>query len=462
MKSKPHIDGIHRAQQAGFSLIELMVAITISLLLMVALIAVFFNISRNNSEMSKTNSQIENGRFAIQVLKNDLSHAGFWGSYVPQFDDLTLASTAIPADVPNAVPDPCAAFSSWDNTYKANLVGIPIAAYTVAPTNCTMISNQQPNTDILVVRHAEPCVAGAANCTAPAAGTLYVQNSLCAAETSGTAQATGANTIRLAAGASAISNAYLGMPITIRFTSAGSNYSLSSTISSYDGSTRTATVAAPWTTTPNGTTTYTIGIALATTGQNLKSRDCTTTADRRRFVSNIYWVRDYANTPGDGIPALVRTEFDPAAGALAHKIQPTVLVEGIEGFRAEFGIDDTVTRCNLNTAVIYTSPINRVNPSTCVADSNANNNSLPTNRGDGQPDSYVRCDAGCSAAQLSNAVAAKVYVLARSREASAGYTDDKTYTLGQAASVAPGGSYKRHVFSTFVRLANISGRRETP
>ena len=35
-------------------------------------------------------------------------------------------------------------------------------------------------------------------------------------------------------------------------------------------------------------------------------------AEKRKFVSNIYYIRDYAVTPGDGIPTLVRSQFDLA------------------------------------------------------------------------------------------------------------------------------------------------------
>jgi type IV pilus assembly protein PilW len=68
----------------------------------------------------------------------------------------------------------------------------------------------------------------------------------------------------------------------------------------------------------------------------------------------------------------------------------------------------------------------------------------------------------CTTAQLSNTVAVKLYVLARSTQSTPGYTDDKTYQLGSTTLNAFGDQYKRHVFSTTVRLVNISGRRETP
>jgi type IV pilus assembly protein PilW len=66
----------HKLQQAGFSLIELMIAVTLGLLIMTALVSLFVNTSRTNQEMAKTNSQIENARFALNVLADDLMHGG--------------------------------------------------------------------------------------------------------------------------------------------------------------------------------------------------------------------------------------------------------------------------------------------------------------------------------------------------------------------------------------------------
>ena len=68
----------------------------------------------------------------------------------------------------------------------------------------------------------------------------------------------------------------------------------------------------------------------------------------------------------------------------------------------------------------------------------------------------------CTAEQLMNVTAVKMYVLARNREPSRGYTDTKTYQLGETSLGPFNDHYKRHVFSTVVRLPNISGRRETP
>ena len=111
---------------------------------------------------------------------------------------------------------------------------------------------------------------------------------------------------------------------------------------------------------------------------------------------------------------------------------------------------------------------------TCAATSDDTRKMLPTNRGDGNPDEFVRCTNAvpCTAAQLTDVVAVKMFLLVRNSEASPGYRDGKSYCLAsyQADGSCPAASltaasndgYKRHLFSTTVRLTTISGRRETP
>src|SRR5688500_11281851 len=165
----------------GFTLVELMIAMTISLLLLAGLVGLFVNMSRNSNEMAKTNSVIENGRFALQLIQDDLVHAGYWGGFVPEFDD--LASAAIPGDAPTGVPDPCEAYASWDSTYRNNLLGIAVQAYETLPAGpgCLAPLTQRADTDVLVLRHAATCLPGVGDCESDIAGLLYFQPTFCAA-----------------------------------------------------------------------------------------------------------------------------------------------------------------------------------------------------------------------------------------------------------------------------------------
>ena len=371
-----------RHKQMGFSLIELMVAMVIGLLMLVAVLQLFLDITRTNDEMAKTNAQIENGRFTIQLLQSDLSHAGFWNGYIPQFDDLTEEN--IPGDAPTAVPDPCAAYAPWDATYITNLLGTPVQAYEEdgVPAGCAgLVSSPKSDTDVLVVRHAETCVAGVGGCEADTAGRLYFQASFCDDDAGDYVLGTtgfGLHTMTIPAGATSCNDA------------------------------------------------------------------ASTFAEKRKFVSSIYYIRD-DNT-------LMRSQFDLASGVLEQ--QPAqALIEGVEGFRVELGIDSL---SKTGAAVNYAQAVN-------WADSS--NKTTPTNRGDGSPDGdFIRCTTAspCDQDDLANVVTVKLYVLVRSLVATPGYTDTKTYNLGSTSLGPFEDGFQRHLFSSTVRLNNVSGRRETP
>jgi len=461
-------------RQRGFTLIELMVATTISLLLLAAMVGMYSNLSGSQREMEKMNGLIENGRFAMQVLGEDVIHAGFWGGYVPQFDDFT--SIAVPGDVPTVVPNPCRQYTNWNSAYRIALVGIPVQSYDALPVGagCVAPLVQRPGTDVLVVRHTDTCVPGDVNCDAAVAGKLYLQLTTCAAErNAGTATSGGASTITLGANASPTDGAYVGLMLrTVSGVGAGQNR----VISAYDGATHVATVSTAWTTAPDNTTTYSFEYVLGTTVFPLHKKDCVGTgtpatlpvtagaiADKRRFISDIYYISDipHPDNPGQVIPTLVRAQLDLASGTIAHQA-PVQLVEGIEGFRVELGVDNI---SKTGAAVDYTQAVNWADPDT---------KTTPTNRGDGASDVFVRCTTAlpCTAAQLMDVVAVNLYVLSRSRDPTPGSTDPKSYCLGEPAAdgscpaantiAAANDQYKRHVFRTSVRVTNTSGRRDTP
>ena len=390
-------------RQRGFTLVELMIAMALGLLLLGVLLLVFLSVSRTNTEMSKTNGLIENGRFAVNLLQEDIAHGGFWGGYTPDFDN--IITTTAPADAPTTVPDPCLAFSAtnWTPAYKTSLLGIAAQSYDAVPSSCaSLLTNQKPGTDVLVTRHANLCVVGATGCEVDNANKVYFQPSFCEAETTAT------------------------IPV---------RYVLGNTAS--------------FTLKKRGCT----GVSPSTFG---------TLTDKYKFVSNIYYIRTYAVTTTDGIPTLMRSTFDltgttPAFGT------PVALIEGIEGFKVEMGFDNK-GRCPTNND--YGTVVGFVRPSTCAVDSVVSaNNTLPNNRGDGVPEfPFVHCTSSvpCTVAQLTDLVAVKIYLLTRSKEPAPGYVDSKSYALGSTTLTAFNDGYKRHVFTNTVRLNNISGRRETP
>lgn len=489
MKPTFHPSPSGALRQRGFTLVELMISVTISLIILAGLSAMLVNVSRTNAEMAKSNSQIENGRFAVQVLEKELVHAGFWGQYVPQFDDTSWMFAA--SDSPSAIPDPCKAYvtddfnpatsADWDFDYINSLLGIAIQVSPGAPGTCVLDSHVD-QTDVVVVRHAATCIASEPNCDANVPGKLYFQAGLCTPGTWGTAQLVGnsVSTIALqppsaSSNTSALVDGYKGMRIRLL---TGPGAGQTRLISAYMGPGYIATVTPNWSTTPTDSTTYTIvDEAISASQFPLLKRSCLASdvAEKRKFESNIYYIRNYAATPGDAIPTLVRSAFDPGTMvALAHQA-PEALVEGIERFSVELGIDHTVKRCNLNLPVKDAEPVDRINPATCAKAPLVDEalNTLPRNRGDGNADEFIRCTAAanpCTVDKMRNVVATKMFILVRNTEPTTGYVDTKTYCLG---TIPVGGGcpdlagpfndgYKRHLFSTTTRLTSVSGRREAP
>ena len=370
-------------RQTGVGLVEIMVSLTIGLVIIAALVALFVGTSRNNRQMATANSMIENGRFAIQLLQEDVIHAGYWGQFVPAFDDQTASTTTAPTDVPTALPDPCKAVGTWNAADRNNLIGIPMQAYETAAVCSGVVTDKLADTDMLVVRHVDTCAAGETGCEVEVLNKLYMQAARCNTE-----------------------------------------------IGTYVLALSDLPNAAPF---------------------DRHMRNCTTLAEKRKFISHIYYIRDYAVTAGDGIPTLMRSEFDSVGGGTPAHQAAVPLVEGIDAFRVEFGID-SVSRTG--DAVNYADPIDWDDPDT---------KTTATNRGDAMPDGdYVHCEP-CTFDELMNATSARIYVLARGREPTQGYVDTKEYTLGSGAAIGPfNDGFKRHVYTTTVRLPNIAGRRERP
>lgn len=379
---------IPRQRQAGLTLVELMISIVLGLLILSALIALLVNLNRNNDELTKTNRMIENGRVAVQLLESDIVHAGYWGGFVPRFDDLINA--AIPNDAPTGnPPDPCQAYgAAWNvAAYRNGLIGVPLHSYEVASPvpvpaipvcaapGVGPVQNAVGNSDVVVVRFAEKCTTDCLTAAPAGNQALFMQVQRC------------------------------------------------------------------------GSTLANLNYELAQSGFTFQNVRCNGPSELRRFTSKIYFVATVA-----GSPVLMVSEFGVVGGVPAFQpAQP--LVDGIESIRIEYGLD-TLSRTGA-----------AVQPAAAITWADPTNEKTPTNRGDGVPDgNFVRCTSAvpCTAEQLSNAVVARIHVLARAEQASPGYTDTKTYNLGGVTLGPFGDRFKRHVFTQTVRLSNIAGRRETP
>lgn len=67
------------AAQQGMSLVEMMIAMTISLIVIGAVSGVYLSSSRNYTQDEMLSRMQENARYAMHILSGDLSMAGYWG-----------------------------------------------------------------------------------------------------------------------------------------------------------------------------------------------------------------------------------------------------------------------------------------------------------------------------------------------------------------------------------------------
>jgi type IV pilus assembly protein PilW len=153
-----------RRRTAGFSIPELLVSVTMGLFIVIAMVTLFLHNSRAQAEIERANQQIESGRYAVDMLANDLRNAGFYGEFDPsQLPDLA------------AVPDPCAATVA---ALKA-MLPLHVQGFDDDETLPSCVSDVMPHTALVVVRHTRACVSGDPNCSAnDPAGPLF-QASLC-------------------------------------------------------------------------------------------------------------------------------------------------------------------------------------------------------------------------------------------------------------------------------------------
>ena len=168
-----------REWAAGFTLIEMMVALAIASVLLVALTVLFINTSAARTETDRASRQIEAGRFALAELSDDIRHAGYYGAIInaPTFSGGSL-------------PDPC---SQVVTDISSNL-GLPVQGYdggSTAPVTCINAkAGYKPNTAVLVVRRADTFIASSSTTS----GYYNIQTSGCEGDTNAYVVNTDTNT----------------------------------------------------------------------------------------------------------------------------------------------------------------------------------------------------------------------------------------------------------------------------
>jgi type IV pilus assembly protein PilW len=147
-------------QQSGFTLVEIMVAMLLSLILGVAIVTVFVNNSHSFSQDDNVMRMQDDARFALQQIAFDLSMAGHYAELLsPQAvtpdTNLTIGLDCGPAGVTN-----WAYLTTQPGTGDSlSLIAIDntTSAQVVADHSCFLADEVEPGTDVVSIKR----VAGA-------------------------------------------------------------------------------------------------------------------------------------------------------------------------------------------------------------------------------------------------------------------------------------------------------------
>jgi type IV pilus assembly protein PilW len=323
------MSNLQTTRQAGFSVVELMIAMLLSMALAGAIISVFVNNSYSFNQDENIGRMQDDARHALREIAFDLSMAGHYA-------DLHIPA-AVSYDGGLAIGTDCGPAGEVNWMYRATEAGTgnnlsvlaidnATNAAVTAAHSCFIGGELQDGTDVVAIKR----VAGA-EATALSANGAYLR-------TNGTV------------GVLFSGIAPTAPPIAV------------------------APPRADW-----------------------------------AFRPSIYYIRQFANAPGDNIPTLCRKALRGPGPGMATEC----LATGIENLQIEYGIDTTEN---------------------------------------GQPNVYL---SNPTLAQLQDAVAARIFLVARTTEIDSRYTNTKTYSVSNAPDFVPNDSFHRRVFSTSVSIQNI-------
>jgi len=161
--------------QRGFSIVELMVAMTLSLILLAGVLAVLYSSKVTYAENERVARLQENARASVDLMLRDMRSGGFRG----------CARPVRPQDFENLMPTPTALLWNFGEPIRGfeGSSGVFVPALDVA-----LIPAALPNSDVIVVRAVTPGMSslrvnadmpnGAANVTVnKAVGLVWPNNS---------------------------------------------------------------------------------------------------------------------------------------------------------------------------------------------------------------------------------------------------------------------------------------------
>ena len=315
--------------QRGVTLVELLIAMVLSLILGAAVVTTFTNNSRSFNQDESILRMQDDARHALHEIAFDISMAGNYADLlvpgsVVQDANLTLGTDCGPAGIADWMyltrqPGTGRSLSIWS-------VDNATAATASARHSCIAGSEFQAGTDIVSIKR----VAGA-RAAAPVAGRAYLRS--------------------------------------------------------------------------NGT----VGLLYRAPMPGVPTVPVPAPNSDWEFRPSIYYVRNFANTSGDGIPTLCKKTLQGSPPSTGTEC----LATGIENLQIEYGVDTT---------------------------------------DDGSPNVYL---ANPTLADLQTVVSARISLLVRTVDEDIRYDNDKTYSISNAPDYTPADNFHRRVFSTTVGIQNI-------
>ena len=336
-----------RKRVKGFTLVEMMVALLLSLIATSAVLAMYITTSKNIAQDEKHSYLQENSRYALKQITKDLVIADFWGQMLSP----DTISTSLAVSVNSCADEVNLYDASEAILYNNYHISPATETFTLCPGIAT---DRVANTDVLIIKRVEG---------SPTATTFIDTNDI---------DGDSDTTEVITTGGSNLVNGEIYL--------------------------RTNGIAGSFINTANPTN-------LPTTGEG-----------DWRYIVSAYFIRDHFESPGDGIPALCRMSL-LAGNSLGNSEtgnvdEPQCIAQGVEDLHLEFGIDSD---------------------------------------NDGYANQYLSAP---TVTDLTQVVSAKVHLLIRSSTQDPGYTNPKTYQLGDVTYAAFNDNYYRRVLSTTVGLRN--------
>jgi len=168
----------------GFSIVEMMVAMVISLILMAGIAQIFLSSRQSFTIQNTLGRQQENGRYASNIIAQDLRRTGYWGGNADVTGVTGTESPVAPAATCNTGDN------TWARMIDRRIFGLnhtetaPLAAY-----GCINDGNGHSSRDVLVMRFASPWLVFPTPTTNQRPlqnnSTLYIRSSLTISDQAG-------------------------------------------------------------------------------------------------------------------------------------------------------------------------------------------------------------------------------------------------------------------------------------